>query len=109
MEGNTVAEGYTDENGVATFTLRYGKYTYQEFDAAPGYLLDETKYEFEIKENGEIVKANMTNEMIPVVEIPKTGDSARGVIEGIAGLSALSVLGIYLSRKKKDEDEECDN
>ena len=51
----------------------------------------------------------MTNEMIPVVEIPKTGDSARGVIEGIAGLSALSVLGIYLSRKKKDEDEECDN
>lgn len=26
-DGNTVIEGYTDENGIAKFTLRYGKYT----------------------------------------------------------------------------------
>lgn len=29
-DGNVVVEGYTDENGIAKFTLRYGKYTYQE-------------------------------------------------------------------------------
>ena len=105
VDGNIVAEGYTDENGIATFKLRYGKYKYQEFDAAPGYILDETPYEFEIKENGEIVKANMTNEAIPVVEIPKTGDSARNVLGGLTGLSILSVLGIYFTRKKKDNEE----
>ena len=27
-DGNIVATGVTDENGIAVFTLRYGKYTY---------------------------------------------------------------------------------
>ena len=101
-DGNVVAEGYTDENGVATFTLRYGKYTYQEFDAAPGYILDETPHEFEIKEDGEIVKADMTNEAIPAVEIPQTGTAGKA-IGAFTGLSALSVIGVYFVKKKKFE------
>lgn len=101
-DGNVVAEGYTDENGVATFTLRYGKYTYQEFDAAPGYILDETSHEFEIKEDGEIVKADMTNEAIPAVEIPQTGTAGKA-IGAFTGLSALSVIGVYFVKKKKSE------
>lgn len=101
-DGNVVAEGYTDENGVATFTLRYGKYTYQEFDAAPGYILDETPHELEIKEDGEIVKADMTNEAIPAVEIPQTGTAGKA-IGAFTGLSALSVIGVYFVKKRKSE------
>ena len=36
---STVIEGYTDENGIAKFTLRYGKYTYSEFDPLDGYVI----------------------------------------------------------------------
>lgn len=68
--GEIVAEGYTDENGIARFELRYGKYTYQEFDAPNGYQIDEKEYDFEIKKDGEIVKAKMENTAIPT---PVTG------------------------------------
>ena len=34
--GKTVVEGYTDKKGLAKFTLTYGKYTYEEFDAPDG-------------------------------------------------------------------------
>lgn len=101
MNGNVVAEGYTDENGIATFELRYGKYTYEEFEAASGYVLDTTKHEFEIKENGEIVKAEMTNELIPV-EIPKTG---KETTFSIGGLAAAAATVLALTKKRKDEDE----
>ena len=62
--GEVVFEGYTDENGVIIIEdLEYGKYTYQEFDAPEGYLIDENEYPFEIKEDGEVVKAVMKNEI----------------------------------------------
>lgn len=73
-DGEIVAEGCTDENGEARFTLRVGKYTYQEFSALEGYELDDAEYPFEIKENGEIVKAVMTNEKS---WIPQTGDESH--------------------------------
>ena len=62
-DGNIIIQGRTDENGVFRFTLRYGKYYYREFDAPDGYLIDENKYPFEIKENGEVVKCQMTNQL----------------------------------------------
>ena len=61
-EGEIVIEGKTDNNGIAIFEkLPYGKYTYQEFDAPDGYIIDESEYPFEIKENNEVVKAEMKN------------------------------------------------
>lgn len=104
--GNIVAKGVTDKNGIATFTLRVGKYTYQEYDAPEGYLIDEGEYPFEIKEDGEIVKAKMTNEKEPeeVITTPKTGDESNvGLWFGIAGLSVigLGIFGYLLKRKKK--------
>ena len=62
-DGNVIVQGRTDENGVFRFSLRYGKYYYREFDAPDGYLIDENKYPFEIKENGEVVKCQMTNQL----------------------------------------------
>ena len=111
-KGEIVAEGYTDENGLAKFTLRYGKYTYQEFDCLDGYKLDETEYPFEIKENGEIIKAEMTNEKMPVPEVPEvpqTGDNSNlGFWIGLGGvaLGGLVASGIMYIKRKKDDDDE---
>ena len=108
-KGEIVAEGYTDENGIAEFTLRYGKYTYQEFDPLDGYQPDETEYPFEIKEDGEIIKAEMTNERIPTPDIPQTGDDTN--LGFFIGLGAIALGGLvasvimYIKRKKDDDDE----
>lgn len=59
---NIVVKGKTDNKGVAEFELEYGKYFYREYEAHDKYILDDRKFPFEIKENGEIVKAQMTNE-----------------------------------------------
>lgn len=107
--GEIAAEGYTDENGVAKFTLRYGRYTYEEFDAPDGYLIDTTPHEFEITEDGQVIKAEMTNEKIPVTEIPQTGDnSLTEVWLGLAAvaLGGLIALAVVRFRKKKDEGGE---
>jgi uncharacterized surface anchored protein len=57
-----VIEGRTDEKGQFKFKqLPAGKYTFKEFDAPKDYELDETPLPFEITEDGEIVKCEMTN------------------------------------------------
>lgn len=100
--GEIVAEGYTDENGIARFTLRYGKYTYQEFDSLDGYMLDDKEYAFEIKENGEVVKAEMTNEKIPQPDNPQTGDNSRfGLWMGLAAASIGALIVLAFGSKKK--------
>lgn len=112
-DGNIVATGVTDENGIAIFTLRYGKYTYQEYNAPEGYEIDESEYAFEIKEDGQIVKATMTNEKIPeeLITTPKTGDDSRpgrwiglSALSG-AGVAAFGILTAVKMRKRKEEDK----
>ena len=89
--------------------MRYGKYTYQEFDPLDGYRPDETEYPFEIKEDGEIIKAEMTNEKIPTPDIPQTGDDTN--LGFFIGLGAIALGGLvasvimYIKRKKDDDNE----
>ena len=108
-EGNIVVEGRTDENGIAIFTLRVGKYTYEEFDAPKGYLIDTTPHEFEITENGQIVKAQMTDKKEPVPDNPKTGENDHRLLTALFIASAGTIAGtvtIACLKKRKDEDEE---
>ena len=56
-----VITGTTDENGIAKFQLAKGKYFYREISAPDIYEIDDTPYPFEITENDDIVKAEMTN------------------------------------------------
>ena len=106
-DGNVMIEGYTDEHGIARFTLGYGEYTYEEFATPEGYLLDTTPHAFAITEDGQIVKAEMTNERIPEEpETPKTGDgSSLTLWLGLGGiaLGALAACGILYFKRKKDE------
>lgn len=112
-DGNIVVTGVTDKNGIAKFTLRYGKYTYQEYNAPEGYEIDEKEYAFEIKEDGQIVKATMTNAKIPkeVITTPKTGDDSKpglwillSALSG-AGITAFAILAAKSYRKKKGEKQ----
>ena len=104
-DGEIVAEGYTDENGEAKFTLRVGKYTYQEFAALEGYELDDAEYPFEIKENGEIVKAVMTNEKS---WIPQTGDeSTLGIWVALAAAAILGLIATGAVYRKKGGKRAC--
>lgn len=110
--GNTVAEKHTDENGIVKFTLRYGKYTYAEFDALDGYYEDTKEYPFEIKEDGQIIKIKITNEKIPTpeeLESPKTGDTSTGFWLGLGAVSLgglVSIAFIYIKQKNTNEDDE---
>jgi uncharacterized surface anchored protein len=104
--GNIVVEGRTDENGKIVFDLRVGKYTHSEFDAPKGYILDTREFPFEIKENGEIIKAVMTNKKIPkkpsVPDNPKTGDGFNPLLPSIlAGGSLSGVGGLTLFKRRK--------
>ena len=56
-----VITGTTDENGIAHFQLAIGKYFYREISAPDIYEIDDSPYPFEITENDDIVKAEMTN------------------------------------------------
>ena len=79
------------------FELEYGKYKFYETTAPEGYELSTEVGEFEIKENGEIVKAELKNKKIPV-EVPKTGDDSLRLLISIAVLS-IAALAV-ISRKK---------
>lgn len=109
-DGNIVVTGVTDKNGFAIFTLRYGKYTYQEYAAPDGYQIDEKEYPFEIKEDGQIVKEMMTNEKRPeeTITTPKTGDESNvGLCIALSGVfvAGLAVFGILAGKSKKKKED----
>lgn len=106
-KGKTVVEGYTDKNGLAKFTLTYGKYTYEEFDAPDGYIIDTTPHPFEISKDGEIVKAEMTNKA-EEHETPQTGDKNYGFLIGIGAVILGGIVSAFviLRKSKKDEDDD---
>ena len=101
--GVKVFEGKTDENGKIIITdLPVGKYFILESDAPDGYILNEEKMWFSITENGEIVKADMTNEKI--VEVPNTLQEKDILIEIISATLLLSGIGIIIYAKKKSKN-----
>ena len=80
-----VAEGYTDVSGKLTFSgLRLGNYTYKEFKAPDGYVLDDTAYSVVLNKNGQVLK--VTRENAPVkgsIEILKVGADNKQPLAGV--------------------------
>ena len=94
-----IFSGSTDENGkIIIKDLEYGKYYILEKEAPENYILNEEKMYFEILENGEVVKATMTNEK---VEMPKTFNTDITSVITIMG-TALVGLSLLLYAKKKN-------
>ena len=104
-----IIEGRTDDEGVFTFEqLPKGKYYFREFDAPEGYVIDDSYHEFEIKEQGEIIKCEMTNKKkeLPEVKVesnkslPQTGED-HSMLLSVLGVSTLIVAGVVYWKKKK--------
>ena len=98
-----IFSGRTDANGkIIIENLKYGKYYIVEKEAPEGYILNPEKMYFEIKENGEIVKATMTNEII-IPDVPSTSKNDFPYLE----IMSLIITGlgvgflVYAKRKKK--------
>ncbi|WP_086445497.1 SpaA isopeptide-forming pilin-related protein [Candidatus Enterococcus lemimoniae] len=99
-----IFEGRTNQEGLLTYEeLPKGIYYFQEFDAPTGYQIDDTPIQFEIKENGKVVKCEMKNKQILKASLPQTGEnpSIKLYVAGIlVSMGAIAVL-CYKRRKEK--------
>ena len=85
--GTQVAEGYTDAFGKLSFSdLPRGEYSYQEFKAPKGYVLDGTNYPVSITGNGMSITETRTNERRPGTLIVKKQSADGSPLEGAAFL-----------------------
>lgn len=73
-----IFEGITDENGEVLFKLLPGIYYYRESQAPAGYELDDTPYQFEIKNGDEIIDVSITNDNKDEDGTSEDGDAADG-------------------------------
>ena len=97
------------------FTLPVGRYEIKETIAPDNYVLNEEVGTFEIKENGEIVKAEIKNKLKEkeVVESkpvskPRTGDNVFLYIS-IVAISVVSLVMLNLKKSRNDNNKKIDN
>ncbi|SFD18325.1 TQXA domain-containing protein [Bacillus sp. 491mf] len=65
QEGKEVTKVTTNEQGIAEVKgLPYNKYIFKETKGVQGYLLNDTKYPFEIKENGKVLTFTVENKQV---------------------------------------------
>lgn len=96
-----VFSGRTDKDGKVIITdLPIGKYFILEKEAPEGYILNEGKIPFEIKENGENVKATMTNQAVEVPNTSLNDSNVVNIIGAVVTLLGIAYL-IYDKIKKK--------
>lgn len=101
-ESTLIFSGLTDENGqIIIKDLFIGKGHIIEKESATGYQITEEIVEFEIKENGEIVKANLTNEQI--VEVPNTMANESKLYTVISITCMVVGMGVFLYVSKKNK------
>ena len=103
MNDELIFSDRTDDNGkILINNLEYGKYYIIESEAPEGYLINAEKMFFEIKEDGEIVKATITDEKI-IIEVPKTDQNKDYKLIVYASIILLLGIGIILYEKKKNK------
>ena len=96
-----IFSGKTDKDGkIIISNLPVGKYFILEKEAPEGYMLTDGKIHFEIKDNGDVVKANMTNQAIEVPNTSLNDSNVINVIGVVVTLLGIAYL-IYDKVKKK--------
>ena len=85
--GAQIAEGYTDAQGRLSFTdLPLGEYSFREFKAPKGYVLDETAHTVTISASASAVTETVTDERRPGTLVVKKESSDGSPLEGAAFL-----------------------
>jgi uncharacterized surface anchored protein len=106
MNDELIFSDRTDENGkIVINNLEYGKYYIIESEAPEGYLINDEKMFFEIKEDGEIVKATITDEKI-IIEVPITEQDKSYIFYKVSAFIIVIGLGIIIYVKTKKDSEE---
>lgn len=98
-----IYEGVTDDLGkIIIPELEYGRYYILETTAPVGYTINPARMYFEIKEDGEIVKATMSDEKV-VIDVPITESNKDQNIYTIGIAFIILGLGatIYVKRNKR--------
>ena len=73
IHDNLIYSGITDEKGeLLVENILLGKYYIKEIESKEGYVLDNSKHYFEIKENEELVTLNITNKKEFLIQVPNT-------------------------------------
>lgn len=103
---NLVFSGRTNNEGkIILDELKYGRYYIIEKEAPTGYNLNSEKMFFEIKEDGEVVKATMVDEKV-IVEVPDTENSDYTIqISAILIGLATGVIFYEESKKRKKKNK----
>lgn len=96
-----IYSGRTDKYGkIYVKGLESGrKYKFKESEAPEGYILNDKIHEFEIKENGEIVKDTLSNKKI-VIDVPNTSANDYKILIPVS-LCGLGIILILLSKDKR--------
>ena len=81
LDDELITEVITNDNGIIEVPLLYGSYYLIEKETLDGYILDNNKYYFEIKENLETKEIVLTNEMI---EVPRTSLDRSNILKFIS-------------------------
>ena len=85
--GMQIAEGYTNSEGKLSFSgLAQGNYTFREFKAPKGYILDDSVHTFTISDVGVPITKTITNMRRPGTLIVKKQNANGSPLEGAAFL-----------------------
>ena len=102
IESTLIYSGLTDEEGkIVLKDLFIGKGHIIEKESATGYQITDEIVYFEITEDGQVFKANMTNEQI--VEVPNTMATRSKLYSIISGSLIVVGMGVYLYATKKNK------
>lgn len=96
-----IYSGRTDKSGkLYVKGLKSGKkYKFVEKEAPEGYILNDEIHEFEILNNGDIVKDTLSNEKI-VIDVPNTFANDYKILIPVS-LCGLGIVLVLLSRDKR--------
>ncbi len=85
--GTQIAEGYTNAEGKLSFSgLTQGNYTFREFKAPKGYVLDDSVHTFTVSDVGAPITKTVTDMRRPGTLIVKKQDASGSPLEGAAFL-----------------------
>lgn len=105
--GEELAEGFTNENGELKFErLRVGNYTLKEFQAPPGFELDETEIPVELKPDKRDITIERENKIIPgLIRVHKETDKGQPMA-GVKYLLEYSMddMNTWLPIQSRDAD-----
>ncbi|HDR4738250.1 TPA: Cys-Gln thioester bond-forming surface protein [Bacillus cereus] len=104
-EGKAVTKVTTDQEGIAKVnSLPFGKYYFQETKGLEGYLLNQTKYPFEVKEHNQTLTFEVKNNQVKGnVQLLKVDEDGKTKLEGAVFILA-DEKGKKISEHKTDKN-----